>query len=109
MSADPRNVAVGIGIDGVQPFKDDNRYSIWPLVLTVYNLPPSIRYLLGPTTVLTMVPGNRDPRSKLDLDYVMQLAHDDLQALYLHGVTVYDAFKDETTRFDPLDQHSRAV
>jgi hypothetical protein len=92
MNIDARNAGVGIALDGVQPFKDDSRYSIWPLVLTVYNLPPWIRYKLGATTVLTMIPGNRHPDAKLDLDFVMQLVQDDLSALYVHGVTVYDAF-----------------
>jgi hypothetical protein len=89
MNSDARNAAVGIALDGVQPFQDDCKYSVWPLVLTVYNLPPWIRYKLGATTVLAMIPGHRHVDSKLDLDYDMQMVHDDLRALYIHGVTVY--------------------
>jgi hypothetical protein len=99
MHSDARNAALGIALDGVQPFKDDCRYSVWPLVLTVYNLPPWVRYKLGATTVLAMIPGHRHANSKLDLDYVMQMVHDDLRALYMHGVTVYDAFQCKPARY----------
>jgi Transposase family tnp2 len=38
-----RNLQLGLAFDGVQPFKDDAKYSIWPIALTAFNLPPEDR------------------------------------------------------------------
>ena len=43
---DARNLFVGLALDGFLPFKDDARYSMWPLAMTTYNLPPDIRCVL---------------------------------------------------------------
>lgn len=38
---DPRNVRVGLASDGFNPFGNmSNAYSIWPVIVTPYNLPP---------------------------------------------------------------------
>ena len=40
-AADPRNVRLGLCADGFSPFGYSSKtYSIWPIILTVYNLPP---------------------------------------------------------------------
>ena len=40
---DPRHIMLGMAFDGFQPFADNAKYSMWPLVITPYNFPPSIR------------------------------------------------------------------
>ena len=40
-AADPRNVRLGLASDGFNPFGSFNQaYSVWPVVLIPYNLPP---------------------------------------------------------------------
>ena len=40
---DERNIFVAFVTDGLQPFVDDSRYAVWPLVLTPLNFPPELR------------------------------------------------------------------
>ena len=36
-----RNVRLGLATDGFNPFGNmNNNYSMWPVILTLYNLPP---------------------------------------------------------------------
>jgi hypothetical protein len=40
-ATEPRNVGLGLAIDGVNPFGDkNNAWSTWPVLLLIYNLPP---------------------------------------------------------------------
>ena len=40
-SNDPRNVRLAMAVDGFNPFGDlSSAYSVWPVVLVTYNLPP---------------------------------------------------------------------
>ena len=40
-TADPRNVRLALATDGFNPFRNlSTSYSIWPVVLVPYNLPP---------------------------------------------------------------------
>lgn len=40
ISKDPRNVRLGLACDGMNPFGNMNTScSVWPIILTVYNLP----------------------------------------------------------------------
>ena len=42
-SVESRNVRLGLCIDGFNPFQSfDVPYSCWPVILTVYNLPPGM-------------------------------------------------------------------
>lgn len=40
---DPRNLLLSFVTDGFLPFGDDHKYSVWPLALTIFNLPPWLR------------------------------------------------------------------
>lgn len=42
---DPRNLMMALIADGVQPWTEDNKYSIWPIAATFYNWPPWLRYV----------------------------------------------------------------
>ncbi|XP_071727324.1 uncharacterized protein [Rutidosis leptorrhynchoides] len=40
-ASEPRNVRLGLSSDGFNPFDNmNNAYSMWPVILTTYNLPP---------------------------------------------------------------------
>ncbi|CAH9057817.1 unnamed protein product [Cuscuta epithymum] len=72
---DPRNVRLGLCIDGFQPFGQfGQQYSCWPVIVTPYNLPP--------------VPGPRNPAKGIDV-YLQPLV-EELKELWEVGVTTYD-------------------
>lgn len=91
-AADPRNIFGALVTDGLQPFSDDAKYSMWPIVFTPYNFPPHVRYLLGLTTLLCVIPGSRQPASRISLQHVMQIVMDEVELLS-YGVYVQDASK----------------
>ena len=38
---EPRNIRFTLGTDGMNPFaKRSNKHNTWPVILTIYNLPP---------------------------------------------------------------------
>eukprot|EP00775_Hariotina_reticulata_P000311 gene312-523_t len=92
---DARNLLMALITDGVQPHKDDSKYSMWPLAATFYNWPPWLRYQLGVTTLLGVIPGSTLPMSALDLQPVLEIITDQLELLSKHGVQVWDAHKGE--------------
>ena len=80
-SSNPHNLLMGLITDGVQPFLDDAKYSMWPLAATFYNWPPWLRYTLGVTTLLGVIPGSRDGSSSLDLQPTLEIITDQLELL----------------------------
>lgn len=40
---EPRNLAAALVTDGMQPYEDDRKYSMSPVVVTFYNFPPHPR------------------------------------------------------------------
>jgi hypothetical protein len=92
---DSRNLLLGLVTDGFQPFADDQKYSIWPLVATCYNFPPWTRYILGMTTVLGVVPGSRLEVRQFDLQPFLQIVVDEVHFLDKVGQEVYDSHKKE--------------
>ena len=87
---DGRNVMLGVATDGVQPFRDDDQYSVWPLVVTPYNLPPHLRYRLGVTTVLGIIWGKRSKKVKFDIQPYLDILVDELKYLNEVGWSVLD-------------------
>lgn len=49
---DPRNLRLGLAIDGFNPFSDlSSRYSCWAVILVTYNLPPWLCMVKGKSNV----------------------------------------------------------
>jgi hypothetical protein len=85
-----RNVRFTLSTNGMNLFSDlSSSHNTWPVILTIYNLPPSIcqkhRYLL-----LTMLisrpkqPGN-------DIDVFLEPLMEDMKILWEEGVKMIDA------------------
>jgi hypothetical protein len=78
----------------MNPFGDlSSSHSTWPVILTIYNLPPSIcqkrRYLL-----LTMlIFGLRQPDN--DIDVFLEPLMEDMKILWEEGVKMIDASRKE--------------
>jgi hypothetical protein len=84
-----RNVRFVLSTDGMNPFGDlSSSHNTWPVILTIYNLPPSIcqkrRYLL-----LTMlIFGPKQPGN--DIDVFLEPLMEDMKVLWEEGVKIID-------------------
>ncbi|XP_072079067.1 uncharacterized protein [Arachis hypogaea] len=88
-SQEPRNVRLGLCADGFTPFgQSGKQYSCWPIIVTPYNLPPSM-CMKTPYMFLSMIiPGPRNPKTRIDV-YLQPLI-DELKLLWEDGVLTYD-------------------
>ncbi|WMV58817.1 hypothetical protein MTR67_052202 [Solanum verrucosum] len=59
---DPRNVRLGLASDGFNPFGSmSNSYSIWPVVLIPYNIPPWLCMKQSNILLSLLIPGPKGP------------------------------------------------
>ncbi|XP_019242142.1 PREDICTED: uncharacterized protein LOC109223532 isoform X1 [Nicotiana attenuata] len=87
--AEPRNVRLGLASDGFQPFRNSKTsYSIWPVVLIPYNLPPWL-YMKQENFIMSMlIPGPDSPGDAIDI-YLQPLI-EELNELWEIGVETFD-------------------
>ena len=69
-------------------------YSVWPVVLIPYNLPPWMCMKDSYFIMSTLIPGPKAPRN--DIDVYLQPLIDELKELWEKGVETYDASMKET-------------
>ena len=85
-AADPRNVRLGLASDGFNPFKTMNvSYSIWPVIVIPYNLPPWYVMKRSNFILSLIVPGPKGPGNKIDV-YMQPL----IKELW-DGIETFDA------------------
>ena len=62
-----RNVRLGLSTDGFDPFRDPHarNYTIWPVIVVVYNLPPSMCTKAPYMFMPLLIPGPTDPTKDL--------------------------------------------
>ena len=91
-SLETHNVRLGLATDGFNPFGNMSlSYSIWPIVLVPYNLPPWM-CMKQPNFMLSLL----IPRQKglgNDIDVYLQLLVDELKQLWEVGVTTFESFR----------------
>jgi hypothetical protein len=85
-----RNIRLALSTNGMNPFDDlSSSHSTWPVILTIYNLPPSMcqkrRYLL-----LTMLI-SRPKQPSNDIDVFLEPLMEDIKKLWEEGVEMMDA------------------
>jgi hypothetical protein len=87
---EPRNVRLGLATDGFNPFGNmNNSYSMWPVILIPYNLPPWL-VMKEPFFMLSLlIPGPHQPGNEIDV-YMRPLV-DELKELWQDGALTYDA------------------
>ncbi|XP_028095166.1 uncharacterized protein LOC114295170 [Camellia sinensis] len=92
---EPRNVRLGLAVDGFNPFRNmSNSYSLWPVVLIPYNLPPWL-VMKDPFLMMSLlIPGESQPG--IDIDVYMRLVVDELNELWENGALSYDAVTGES-------------
>ncbi|XP_075088317.1 uncharacterized protein LOC142170329 [Nicotiana tabacum] len=85
-----RNVRLGLATDGFQPFGNfKTPYSIWPVVLIPYNLPPWLCMKKENFILSMLIPG---PESLGDaIDVYLQSLIEELKELWKTGVESFDA------------------
>lgn len=94
---EPRNVRLGLAIDGFNPFGNmNNSYSLWPVIFIPYNLPPWL-VIKDPFCFMSLlIPGESQP--EIDIDVYMRPLVDELNDLWTNGALTYDASTNETFR-----------
>ncbi|XP_061999903.1 uncharacterized protein LOC133717210 [Rosa rugosa] len=92
--SDGRNVRLGLASDGFNPFGMMSlSHSTWPVIVTVYNLPPWLCMKKSYMMLSLLIPGPKSPGN--DIDVYLQPLIDELKMLWAEGVPTYDAFKKE--------------
>ncbi|XP_062085595.1 uncharacterized protein LOC133791693 [Humulus lupulus] len=86
---DPRNVRLGLATDGFNPFGNmSTSYSIWPVVLVPYNMPPWKCMKENNFIMALLIPGPKSPGK--DIDVYLRPLIDELKELWEKGVKTYD-------------------
>ncbi|XP_052198329.1 uncharacterized protein LOC127805620 [Diospyros lotus] len=89
-ASDPRNVRLGLASDGFNPFRTlSTNYSIWPVILIPYNLPPWMCMKQTSFILSMIIPGKQMPGN--DIDVYLQPLIKDLKDLWDGGVETFDA------------------
>ncbi|KAL5573251.1 hypothetical protein UlMin_022848 [Ulmus minor] len=89
-AGDVRNVRLGLAADGFNPFGNMSlSYSMWPVVLTTYNLPPWICMKAEYLMLSLLIPGPQSPGK--DMDVFLRPLIDELKELWVHGLDTHDA------------------
>ena len=87
----PEDIVFAFHTDGVKLFKTRSAFHVWPLILTIANLPPQERFKRENIILLGIIPGPSEPT---DIDSFLRPLVDELKALQ-HGVKqVYNAAAD---------------
>ncbi|XP_055961007.1 uncharacterized protein LOC126672505 [Mercurialis annua] len=88
---DARNVRLGLASDGFNPFGNmSTSYSMWPVIVTPYNLPPWKCMKENFLMLSLLIPGKESPGNNIDV-YLRPLI-DELKELWETGVSTYDAY-----------------
>ena len=94
-SADPRNLHLGLATDGMNPFSMmSSKYSVWPVILVNYNLPPKLCMKRKFLMLKLLISGPSQPGNDIDV-YLAPLV-DDLKMLWDKGYEVKDAYRGDS-------------
>ena len=67
-AAESQNVRLGLCTDALQQFGQSGlKYSSWPVIVTLYNLPPWMCMKEEYMFLTLIVPGMKNPKDKLDV------------------------------------------
>ena len=81
-SQDPRNIRLGLALDGVNPFsKQSTKWSTWPVFLINYNLPPCLKTKSFFLMLSLILPGKKSVTSDT-IDVYLEPLFDELAKLW---------------------------
>lgn len=88
---DPRGIALGLCTDGVNPFSHLRcTYSMWPIVLSLLNLPRDTRHNFQNMLLVGIIPGNNGKEAHSIQPYLEVLVD---EILHLQDVQLYDTYR----------------
>ncbi|KAG7536933.1 Transposon En/Spm-like [Arabidopsis suecica] len=91
-AAESRNIYLGLSTDGFNPVgMNGEAHSVWPVIVTPYNLPPGMCMKREFFFLSVLVPGPKHPKKSLDI-YLQPLI-EELQSLWIDGAEAYDVSK----------------
>lgn len=91
---DSRGISLGLCTDGVNPFSHlRTSYSMWPIVLSLLNLPRKIRHNFSNLLLVGIVPGNGKQEVK-NIQPYLEILVDEL--ISLSDAMIYDAYQQAT-------------
>ena len=89
---DARSLAFALCTDGMNPFsKEKTSYSMWPVTLSLLNLPSDIRTKSTSLFLVGIIPGPKEPKN---MNPYLEVLIDELLDLPNH--TIYDSHRKET-------------
>ncbi|XP_027912664.1 uncharacterized protein LOC114172283 [Vigna unguiculata] len=102
-ASDPRNVRLGLATDGFNPYGNlSTSYSIWPVVLIPYNLPPWMCLKQSSFILSMIILGKRAPGN--DIDVYLQPLIEELKELWSTGIKTFDSYGNEV-----FDMHAAVL
>ncbi|XP_062093425.1 uncharacterized protein LOC133799424 [Humulus lupulus] len=106
-ASEPRNVRLGLAADGFNPFGNMSQaYSMWPMVLANYNLPPWMCMKDNNFILSILIPGPKSPGK--DMDIFLRPLVDELKELWVNGVDTRDSITNTMfKRFLPSNHRMR--
>lgn len=88
-ASESRNVYLGLSTDGFNPIgMNGQSHSVWPVIVTPYNLPPGMCMKREFFFLSVLVPGPKHPKKSLDI-YLQPLI-EELKELWIKGADAYD-------------------
>ena len=100
-SNEERNLRLGLSTDGFNPFSNlSTTYSVWPVMLVMYNLPPWLCMKQDNILLTLIIPGSKQPGN--DIDIYLEPLIEDLKTLWVDGVDAYDAFDDSNFKLKAM-------
>jgi hypothetical protein len=92
-SQDPRNIRLGLALDGVNPFSDQStKWSTWPVFLINYNLPPWLATKPFFLMLSLIIPGKKSVTSDT-IDTYLEPLYDELMELW-KGIEAIELLRD---------------
>ncbi|XP_074356133.1 uncharacterized protein LOC141695821 [Apium graveolens] len=86
-----RNLRLGLCADGMNPYRTlSYNHSTWPVLLSIYNLPPWLCMKWKYIMLVLLVSGPKEPGNNIDV-YLQPLI-EDLNLMWDKGVTVFDSY-----------------
>ncbi|KAA0058474.1 uncharacterized protein E5676_scaffold606G001730 [Cucumis melo var. makuwa] len=92
--SEPRNLRLALSADGVNPHGDtSSKYSCWPIVTVIYNLPPCLRMKRKYMMLSMLISGPKQPGD--DIGTYLAPLIEDLKLLWENDVECYNAYREE--------------
>ena len=90
---DKRGIALSLCTDGVNPFSHHRvSYSMWPIMLTLLNLPRQIRQSFANILLVGIIPAGSSGKEPATLNPYLEIVVDEL--LTLSNQSLYDAYSE---------------